>query len=68
MIGKEQCQGLPSPPPCIPPVNHPSTVLNSNGLVTLDTSKLLAVYEHQEHAVADPTVAAFLSDLKKLRN
>ena len=47
---------------------HSSTVPSSNHMVSLNKNKLLAVCECHEHAVADPTVTAFLSDLKKLLN
>jgi hypothetical protein len=67
-IAKEERKGLPSTFPNIPLVNHHSTVLSSNGLVILDKNKLLTVCEHHEHAVTHPTVAAFLSDLKKMLN
>ena len=67
-IAKEHHQGLPPPPPNVLPVNHTSIGSSSNEFVSLDWSKLLAVCEHHERAVADPTVAAFLSDLKKLLN
>jgi len=52
----------------VPLVGHPSTGLSSNGLVSLDKDKLLAVCECHEHVVADPRVTTFLSDLKKLLN
>ena len=67
-IAKEQQQRFLLPPPNAIPANHTSTGTSSNGFVSLDRSKLLAVCEHHERAVADPTVAAFLSDLKKLLN
>lgn len=35
-------------------------------MITLDNNKLLAVCKHHDHAMADSTVADFLSDLKKL--
>ncbi len=67
-IAKEHQQGLPPIPPNVLPVNHTSTGPSSNGFVLLDRSKLLVICEHHERAVADLTVAAFLSDLKKLLN
>ena len=67
-ITKEHHQGLPPSPPNVLPVNHTSAGPSSNGLISLDKGKLLAVCEHHKQAVADPTVAAFLSDLKKLLN
>ena len=67
-IAKEQHERVPLTPPNVLPMNHTSTGPSSNGFVSLDRSKFLAICEHHEKAVADPTVAAFLSDLKKLLN
>jgi hypothetical protein len=52
----------------LPPVANPSTGPNTLGMVSITKTMLLAVCEHHERMVADPTVAAFLSDLKKMLN
>jgi hypothetical protein len=62
-IAKEQNKFLPRPMPGIPPVNQAST-----GSSYLDEKKLVALCEHHERMVTDPTVAAFLSDFKKMLN
>jgi hypothetical protein len=67
-IAKEQRQNLPAPPPTIPSAANPSTGPNTLGMVSIDKAKLLDVCEHHERMVADPTVAALLSDLKKMLN
>jgi hypothetical protein len=67
-IAKEHHQGLPPSLPNVLPINHTSTGPSSNGLISLHKGKLLAICEHHERAVADPTGASFLSDLKKLFN
>ncbi len=55
--------------PSLAASSAPASINSSNnGVVPLDKSKLLAVCEHHEQAVTDPTVAAFLSNLKKLLN
>ena len=67
-IAKEQRQNLPPPPPTVPPSTSPSTGPNTLGMVSIDKSKLLDICERHERMVADSTVAAFLSDLKKMLN
>jgi hypothetical protein len=67
-IAKEQRQTLPPPLPTLPPVANPTTGPNTLGMVSIDKTKLLAVCDRHERMVADPTVAAFLSDLKKMLN
>jgi hypothetical protein len=67
-IAKEQRQNLPVPPPTIPSATNPCTGPNTLGMVSIDKAKLLDVCERHERMVADPTVAAFLSDLKKMLN
>jgi hypothetical protein len=65
-IAKEQQHGLPQPPPSVPSVNGPSTSFSNNG--SLNKNKLVALCEHHEHMVTNPTVADFLSDFKKMLN
>ena len=68
-IAKEQRQaGIVSSPSLAASSASPSINSSNSGVVPLDKRKLLAVCEHHERAVTDPTVAAFLSDLKKLLN
>jgi hypothetical protein len=68
-IAKEKRQAGIVSSPSLAASSAPASVNSSNsGVVPLDKSKLLAVCEHHERAVIDPTVAAFLSDLKKLLN
>lgn len=68
-LQKEQHQGLSPPPsPSVPSVGPPSIDHSSNGLISVDKGKLLAVCKHHKHALAHPIVAAFFSYLKKMLN
>jgi hypothetical protein len=62
-LAKEQHSQPPPPPPAISSVNQASA-----GSSPLDKKKLVALCEQHERMVTDPTVAAFLSDFKKMLN
>ena len=61
-IAKEQQQNQTPPPPS---VIHSANQVAST---VLDKKKVVALCEHHERMVTDPTVAAFLSDFKKMLN
>ena len=61
-IAKEQQQNQPPSPPS---VIHSANQVAST---VLDKKKLVALCEQHERMVTDPTVAAFLSDFKKMLN
>jgi len=68
-IAKEQRQaGLVSSPSLAASPATASIGSANSATFPIDKSKLLTVCEHHERVVTNPTVAAFLSDLKKLLN